>query len=410
MSALDRYVAGLQSELEAALEPPEPPETEPRLVLREVSYDELPGWSNDDVQEALPAMARTCRRFAVFPDERKLEPVAVGGTVADWRDACSAILESRARGGEVARALFETHFRPFLAFDRTSPLGLFTGYYEALLHGSLRRSPKYQYPLYGPPRDVISVDLGEFREDLDGRRIAGRLAGRRLVPYPDRSAIDAGALGGRGLEFVWVDDPVDAFFLHVQGSGRVRMEDGSTMRVGYAGQNGHAYFAIGRELIERGEVAREDMSMQAIRSWIATNPEQSRSLLEKNPSYVFFRNLGMSRNEPVASAVGAMGVELTPERSLAVDRRFIALGTPIWLETTLPVAPPHEPEGPRSWQRLLVAQDTGGAIRGPVRGDVFFGFGERASALAGKMKQNGRYWLLLPVPLAERLADRELPE
>src|SRR6185295_10813052 len=232
-----------------------------------------------------------------------------------------------------------------------------------------------------------SVDLGRFRADLKGKRIAGKVEDGALVPYFDRKAIDEGALAGRGLELVWVDDPVDAFFLEIQGSGRIVLPDGEQIRVGYAGQNGYVYSAIGRELLKRGVLTKEQLSMQSIREWLEANPDEGRDVMRTNASYVFFREL--SEEGPV----GSLGVVLTPERSLAVDPLFVPLGVPVWIDTTIPAGAPG---GARPLQRLLVAQDTGGAINGPVRGDVFWGPGDEAAATAGSMRQPGRLWLLLP--------------
>jgi len=230
----------------------------------------------------------------------------------------------------------------------------------------------------------VDDDLGQFRDTLRGERIAGRVEGGRLHPYPDRGTIDRGALAGRGLELLWVDDAVDAFFLQIQGSGRVTMADGSVIRVGYDGQNGHPYVAVGRVLIQRGIMTPEQVSMQSIRAWLAANPTAAPDLLRENPSFVFFREL--TGDGPV----GAQGVALTPGRSLAVDPRFLPLGAPMWLDVEDPRV-----AGDRI-RRLVVAQDTGGAIRGPVRGDLFWGHGAAAEDAAGRMRSQGRYWLLLP--------------
>jgi membrane-bound lytic murein transglycosylase A len=231
---------------------------------------------------------------------------------------------------------------------------------------------------------LITADLGLFRKEWTGQMVIGRRVDGKFVPYPTRSEIDAGALAGKGYELLWVDDAVDAFFLHVQGSGRVVMEDGKVVRLGFAGRNGHSYVAIGRELIEQGAIPRERMSMQAIRAWLAAHPDQAGPVMASNPSFIFFRIIDGE------GPIGAEGVPLTPGRSLAVDPEFVPLGLPIWLDTTDPLDP-RQP-----LRRLVVAQDTGAAIKGPVRGDLFWGFGENAAARAGAMKQQGRYFLLLP--------------
>jgi membrane-bound lytic murein transglycosylase A len=285
-------------------------------------------------------------------------------------------------------SFFETHFEPFAVTNRGEPEGLFTGYYEPTLDGSRVRTERFSVPLYGRPPELLTVDLGRFREEWRGERLAGRLEGAAVVPFADRRAIHRGALAGRRLEVLWVDDPVDAFFLEIQGSGRVRLPDGEEVRVGYAGQNGHPYTAIGRVLVERGALPRQAVSLQSIRRWLEDHPQWARDLLERNASYVFFRILDGDGPR------GAQGVVLSPGRSLAVDRRFLPLGAPVWLTTTVPGPAQGTPEEP--FRRLLVTQDTGGAIRGPVRGDVFFGPGEEAAWRAGHLKRPGRLWLLLP--------------
>jgi membrane-bound lytic murein transglycosylase A len=364
---------------------PRPPETppappEPKLTLAPASFGDLPGWGQDAVAEALPALSRSCAKLLALPADRAL---GAAGRAGDWAAPCRA-LASVPPGTEAARAYLETWFSPWAAADNGAREGLFTGYYEPELRGSTRPGGPYATPLHRRPPDLVTVDLGEFRENLRGERIAGRVVDGRLRPMEDRAAIAAGALDGRGLELVWVDDPVDAFFLHIQGSGRVALDGGRLMRVGFDGQNGHAYVAVGRELVARGAMAREQVSMQSIRAWMKANPAEAQALMDANPSYVFFRQLGGEGPE------GAQGVVLTPGRSLAVDRRFVPLGTPVWLDAEDPLDPALRV------RRLLVAQDTGGAIRGPVRGDVFWGHGAEAEERAGRMRSRGAYWLLLP--------------
>ena len=378
-------------------------EDAPQLELKPKRFAEIPGFADDTLAQALPAFRRTCSRFRVFADSRELT-APIGGTVGDWRAACEAAARVPAGDDAAARSFFETEFEAFLVRDRGDARGLFTGYYEAELKGSPVKTARYRYPLLRSPGDIISVDLGAFREDLKGRRVGGRLLGKKLVPYPDRSEIVGGALNSRRLELVWVDDPVDLFFLQIQGSGRVRFEDGQVMRVGYAAQNGHAYYAVGRALIEWGEVDRSKMSMQAIRAWLEQNPERQEELLDLNRSYVFFRRIGDAAGEQ-GGPIGSQGVPLTPGRSLAVDRKFVPLGAPVFLEAWVPDdAMLEDPLGERIERlerRLLVAQDTGGAIRGVVRGDVFWGFGDQAAGRAGLSRGRGRYWVLLPRGFAE---------
>lgn len=314
---------------------------------------------------------------------------AAAGKVGDWLPACATAAATAAATPDAARAFFAAAFVPYRVTDRGDADGLFTGYYEPLLRGARAPDARYRHPLLGRPADLVSVDLGQFDPELEGRRVAGRVAGGRLVPYPDRAAIERGALAGRGLELLWVDDPVDRFFLEIQGSGQVRLPDGGTVRVGYADQNGHPYRAIGKDLIASGAIAKEQVSMQAIRAWLETHPDEAPAVMARNPSYVFFRELPDLAG--ASGPLGAQGVPLTPGRSLAVDRKFLPLGAPVWLDATAPY-----PEGERPLRRLLVAQDTGGAIRGPVRGDVFWGAGPEAERLAGRMKSPGRLFVLLP--------------
>jgi len=241
--------------------------TEDRLVLKPATFAELPGWREDAVEEAVPALLRSCGKLA-----------------ADWREVCAGAARLPPGDRAAARRFFETRFQPWSARNHRNPIGLFTGYYEPLLHGSRRRHGRYTVPLYGRPPELVMVDLGHFRDDLKGKRIAGRVEAGALVPYPDRRQIDQGALAGRRLEILWVDDAVDAFFLQVQGSGRVRLEEGGEVRVGYAAQNGRPYASIGKALIDRGALPRDAVSLQTIRAWLDAHPDQIRPVLEKNPS------------------------------------------------------------------------------------------------------------------------------
>jgi len=352
--------------------PPAPPAPE-RISLTKVSFAELPGWGNDAHEEALASYRNSCTALARRAD----------GAAADARESCAAVATVPAGDRAAARAFFERWFQPYRAASSTGRDGLFTGYYEPELRGARQRSARYAVPLYIRPPDLVTVDLGEFRELLRGQRIAGRVNNGALRPYASRAEIEAGALANRGLELVWVDDAVDAFFLHIQGSGRVAMEDGSVFRVGYEAANGRAYTAIGGTLAARGALPREQVTMQSIRAWLAAHPDQAQALMQENASYVFFReNRG-------AGPLGALGVPLTPGRSLAVDRRFVTLGLPVWLDTT------HPNDG-APLRRLVMAQDTGGAIAGAVRGDLFWGVGPQAADAAGRMQSRGGYYLLLP--------------
>ena len=336
----------------------------PRLVLAPASYAELPDWTSDRHGEALVALRRSCARLLGLPDTRELGPGAMAGTAGAWRAPCEEALRLDPNDHAAARAFLERAFAPFAASDNGAPDGLFTGYYEPELRGARVPGGRYTVPLYGRPS---RSDPGRSRP------VPPRMARpadhrptqrRRVAPYPTRAEIEAGAMKG-APEIVWVEDPVDAFFLQIQGSGRILFDDGAMLRVGYAAQNGHPYVAIGRELIARGALTRETVSMQSIRAWLMANPGEAAAVMNLNPSYVFFRTLEGD------GPLGGEGVALTPGRSLAVDRAFLAMGLPVWLDAEDPLDPAARV------RRLMVAQDTGGAIKGPVRGDVFWGHGTR---------------------------------
>jgi len=363
---------------------PQPEGPPPRITLQPAAWGDLAGWPEDRQAAALDAFRKSCAVLLRRPVAASLGAGGLAGTAADWRPGCEAALAETASGDKAARAFFAAWFRPWSVTAGGAPDGLFTGYYEPELRGAPAPGGRYQVPLYGRPADLVTADLGRFDSRLEGQTVAGRIADGRLVPYPVRREIDDGALAGRAVPLVWVDNPIDAFFLHIQGSGRVTLPGGAVMRLGYAAHNGRPYTAIGRVLVERGALPRDRVSMQSIRGWLAANPAEARAVMARNDRYVFFRRL------PGDAPEGAQGVALTPERSLAVDRRFLPLGVPLWVETRDPLDPT------RPFRRLMVAQDTGGAIRGPVRGDIFFGHGRLAERRAGLMNQAGRYYLLLP--------------
>jgi membrane-bound lytic murein transglycosylase A len=362
------------------------------LGLRPVTFDELPGWASDRPSEAVPALQRSCARFAKLPAERPVGPGGLAGTIAEWQPLCAA-LATLPGGDDATRAFFETWFVPFLASSSTGGEGLFTGYYEPDLRGSRVRDDAHPAPLYRIPDDLVTVDLGDFRADYKGESIVGRVDGHRFKPYFSREKIEGGAIAGQGAELVWVESTIDSFFLQIQGSGRVQFADGSTTRVGFAATNGQPYYPIARALLENGTFKKGEASMQRLSAWLRSHPDQADALMNRNRSYVFFREIAGD------GPIGAQGVVLTAGRSLAVDPAYLALGGPLWLDTTWPR---DTPQGGQPLQRLLIAQDTGGAIKGPVRGDIFWGTGDPALAIAGTMQQAGRYFLLLPKPAADR--------
>ncbi len=352
---------------------PAPPRAK---TLEAVRWSDLPGWTDDDARAAWPAFLRSCSRLEAQ---------------AAWRESCT--LAERLAPAASVREFFESQFLPYRVADADGSVeGLATGYYEPLLRGSRSKEGPYRYPLYAAPDDLLTVDLASIDPQLKHLRLRGRLEGRRVVPYYPRAEIERGlpALAGKAL--LWVDDPVDLFFLQIQGSGRVQLPSGEVVRVGYADQNGQPYKSIGRYLVEQGELKLEDASMQGIKAWGAAHPAKLGALLDQNPSYVFFRELpsaATGNGSDVDGPVGALGVALTPERSIAVDPRFIPLGAPVFLATTWPGST-------RALARLVLAQDSGGAIRGAVRADYFWGFGDDAGAQAGRMRQSARMWVLLP--------------
>ncbi|MGA8054964.1 MAG: murein transglycosylase A, partial [Burkholderiales bacterium] len=330
-----------------------------------------PGWREDDPSQAWGAFLASCSAVK---------------SRAPWQNVCARAAALGTASPASIRAFFESSFIPYrVANGDGATTGLVTGYYEPLLRGSRDKRAPYVNPLYAPPDDLLVIDLASINPDLQNMRLRGRLDGKRVVPYFSRAEIEGGKAPVAGKEIVFVDDPIEAFFLQIQGSGRVRLENGELLRVGYADQNGHPYRSIGRYLVDRGELPLSDASMQGIAAWARANPRRLSELLDANPSYVFFRELPNSEGGPL----GALGVPLTPERSIAVDPRFVPLGAPVWLATT-------RPNAVTPLQRLVVAQDTGGAIRGAVRADFFWGFGPAAGQAAGRMRQEGRLWVLLP--------------
>jgi membrane-bound lytic murein transglycosylase A len=358
------------------------------MSLAPVGFDALPGWTTDRVAAALPAFLAGCQAMGSAQALGGAgEAASLGGAAADWRAACAAGRGVPPGDEAAARSFFEHAFQPYAISDSGSDQGLFTGYYEPEVRGARVAGPGFATPLYGRPTDIVQADLGAFAEDLKGRRVTGRVENGRFVPYFDRAAINAGALAGRRLEILWLADKVDAFFLEIQGSGRVKLPDGAVVRVSFAGQNGRGYVPIGRVIAERDHIPPSQVSLQSIRAWLAAHPADAAGVMEQNPSYVFFRELTATR--PDQGPPGSLGAGLTPGRSAAVDRAFLPLGAPLWIDTTDPL------DGTRL-QRLLVAQDTGGAIKGPIRADVFWGWGPQAEARAGKMRQQGRAFLLLP--------------
>ncbi len=359
--------------------------------LRVLEFSALPGWEGADHRAALAAFRRSCREMMRRPWRRRAR---FGGARRDWVMPCLGA--TRAGEGErAARRFFERYFTPVTVQSGAAPSGLFTGYFEPEVEGSLRKSAAFPWPLHSRPDDLVRFTPAEER--ATGLRY-GRRVGGAPAPYYTREEIEKGALDGRGLEIVWLKSVVDRFFLQVQGSGRVLLKEGGVLRLTYDGKTGLPFTGIGRRMLERGLIPRSALSMQGIRAWLEAHPEKAREILWLNKSYVFFRPVRLP--EPGLGAYGAQGVQLAPLTSLAVDYRFWPYGAPVWLDTR---APGPRGRGFAAFRRLMIAQDTGSAIRGVVRGDIYFGFGPGAGARAGRMHAKGRMAVLLPRRLARRL-------
>jgi membrane-bound lytic murein transglycosylase A len=350
-----------------------PPALPQQQIFQPTTYAALPGWAKDDLRQAWPAFLGSCEVLI------KKE---------DWKEPCAVARDVDANSEKAVRMFFESFFVPHQVFNPDgSDTGLVTGYYEPLLRGARKRGGPYQTPLHGVPDDLLSIDMGSLHPQLRGMRLRGRVVGSTVVPYATRAEMMQSDVLATKVLF-WVDDPIEAFFLQVQGSGRVQLVDTKeTVRVAYANQNGHPYRSIGRYLVEKGEMTLDQASAQSIKAWYQANPDRRQELLNANPSYVFFKEEKLTK--PVKGPKGALGIPLTSERSIAVDPQFVPLGLPVFLATT-------EPNGETPLQRLVMAQDTGGAIKNAVRADFFWGFGADAGEKAGRMKQQGRMWVLLP--------------
>ncbi|MBV8633907.1 MAG: murein transglycosylase A [Burkholderiaceae bacterium] len=348
----------------------------PAQTLHQSTFLAVPGWERDDLREAWQPFLSSCSVLAKR---------------TDWREVCAVAQMVDGRDTRAVREFFEAFLLPYQVFNADgSDQGLVTGYYEPLLRGARKRGGSYQTPLYRTPDDLLTIDLSSVYPELKNMRLRGKLIGNKVVPYGSRADLTSGdALAGK--ELLWVDDPIEAFFLQVQGSGRVQLNDTRELvRVAYADQNGYPYKSIARYLVDKGEMTLDQASAQSLKAWAAAHPDRLNELLDANPSYVFFKEEKLA--DPNVGPKGSIGVALTPQRSIAVDNQFIPSGVPVFLATT-------QPSSDTELQRLMMAQDTGGAIRGAVRADFFWGFGSEAADKAGKMKQKGAMWVLLPKPV-----------
>jgi membrane-bound lytic murein transglycosylase A len=340
-------------------------------LLKQIKWEDVDSILNEDLSQVWPAWLQSCSTLI---------------NKTQWKTACSAANQLDKPNQNLVLSYFKQYFNIFSANNQDgTDTGMITGYYQPLLKGSLTKSSQYPFPIYRQPPDMITVELADIYPELKNKRVRGKLAGNKLLPYYSRAEIDASPSPLSGNELLWINDIIDVFFLQVQGSGLVKLENGDSMHVGYADQNGQAYNSIGRVLVERGELTLDQASMQGIKNWAKNNPTKLSDVLNANPSYVFFRELPSGLSGPL----GALGVPLTAERSVAIDPKYIPLGAPLLLSTT-------EPNSAKPLNRIMVSQDTGGAIKGGVRADFFWGSGDAAGKQAGSMKQTGKIWVLLP--------------
>lgn len=359
----------------------------PKPKFRVVQFENLPGWTKTELHKSLVAFQTSCRAFIKQNPDQMVGTDDIELQAKDWQPACKAAL-SLVPEAKVAKRFFQKWFTPVEIYANQSLNGLFTGYYMPTIEGSYTKSAEYSVPIYEVPKDLVSIDLGLFIPHLKNRKIVGRLENNKLVPYYTREQINKGAIKSKARVLLWMKSPIDRLFLEIQGSGIVEMDDGSRLFIGYDGQNGAPYTAIAGVLIKKGVMTKDSASMQAIRRYLEENPEQMNPIINQNKSFVFFRKLNLD------GALGSQGVVLTPGYSLAVDRQWIPMGAPLWLSTSRPNS--TNPDQNKPMQRLMVAQDTGGAIKGKIRGDVYWGGGKKATLIAGHMKNPGHYWLLLP--------------
>jgi membrane-bound lytic murein transglycosylase A len=353
---------------------------QPVLTLTEASFADLPGWQSDRVIELLPALDLQCRRLALLPADTSLGGQGLaaeyGGQAGQWSDACAAARQLEP--GDNVRGFFQTWFAPY----RVGAVALVTGYFEPVLQGARDRTAQYAVPVLARPGDLVRTG----QTDAAGRPVLGRSEGGVIVPYWTRADIEAGDMGGEAKPVAYLGSDIDLFLAQIQGAALVKLPDGGLVRLVFDGRNGRPYTPIGRVLVAQGALKPSQVDMQSIRAWLESHPAQAKAVMDANESYVFFKLADDS--DPSVGPPGALGVELTAGRSVAVDRNFLPLGTPLFIDSTVP-------DG-RAWQHLVLAQDLGSAIEGPARVDVYLGAGPGAAAWAGKMRQPGVVWLLLP--------------
>lgn len=355
------------------------------IQFHSVSFSALPDWDTTDLLPSITAFQTSCHIFLTTSPEKIISNGLIQLKAKDWFPACRACEQLiKPYSQEQLKSFFETWFEPIEFYDTQPIKGLFTGYYLPLVKGNLTKTPYYDVPIYAVPNDLVTIKLQAFDPLFAKKTLIGRITdGKTVVPYYSSEEIDHGAIDTHAAVIAWIHDRVDRLFLQIQGSGHIQLPDKSLLTINYASENGAPYTAIGGVLIKQGVLTKETVSMQAIRDYLAAHPEQVKPIINRNKSFVFFKA------SPQLGALGVRNIPLTPGYSMAVDQKWVPIGAPIWLSTT-------RPDTKNRFERLMVAQDIGGAIQGPVRGDIFWGAGKKAASLAGTMKETGVYWVLLP--------------
>lgn len=363
------------------------------IHVKSIRFADLPGWQTGDAMQSLNAFRISCQHFLQLNPHNSVGNTWFGLRAKDWQPACAAAIALHADSDLQAKQFFETWFQPIEFSDGQAMTGLFTGYYLPAVDASLNQTADYNVPVYGVPKNLLRINLSDFDPNLPARQLFGRLKNNQMVPFYSRAEIDQGAIAKHAPVLAYLRSRLDRLLIEIQGSAILNLTNGKQIHLGYAGKNGLAYTAIGRVLIERNLLPAAQVSIQSIRAYLESHPEECDEIIHKNRSFVFFEVLNNKKG-----AYGTLGTRLTRGYSLAVDPTWVPLGMPVWLTTTYP-----DPQSDQhhALQRLMIAQDTGGAIKGTVRGDVYWGNGQEAAAIAGKMKSVGRYWLLVPKPSPE---------
>lgn len=357
------------------------------LRLAKTDYQNLPGWGTDNHQQALATFKNSCQEILRLNPYLNFSSLPYSGKNSDWQNVCVAASQLTNPNEKEAKQFFEYWFQPFAVKNFFNPYGLFTGYYLPLLQASEKKSAHFSVPIYALPTDLAKIDLGLFHPEWRGRILVGQVKNNNLYPYPSRADINKGSIAKNTPVLFWSNNLIDVFFLQIQGSGIMQLQNGKKILIGYAGNNGQPYSSIGKFLVKYKDLDSEQISLQSIRTWLNQHPDQINTLLDQNPSYVFFKKL------PNQVPLGTEQVPLTPQRSLAIDSTYLPLGIPLWLDTTL-----DSEKNKILFQHLLIAQDTGSGTKGVVSGDIYWGSGMDAENIAGHLKSRGRYWVLLPRP------------